>query len=71
MKSIKIEELVVLLKKSQVWAITCILLSMFLSMVFVFYMWTLAAFGALMFAILSIFWIILKQTTAIRLDIRK
>ena len=71
MKAIKTEELVVLLKRSQVWAITCILLSMFLSMVFVFYMWTLAAFGALMFAILSIFWIILKQTTAIRLEIRK
>jgi len=70
MNKLSNEKLMKEIKKSTVWSATCLLLFLFCSMLFFFYMWTFAAFGAVVFAIMTNFWIILKQSSIIRLEIR-
>ena len=71
MKPEESDKLAKTLRAAHVWTLTTTLLSLFCCLCFVLFMWTFAAFGAIFFAIQSVFWIVLKQTTAIRLEIRK
>ena len=70
MNKVSDERLIKEIKKSQVWSMTCLMLFLFCSMLFVFYMWTMAAFGAVIFLVMTNFWLLIKQTSVIRLEIR-
>jgi len=71
MKPINELELIKTIKTSQIWGATCVLLSLFCTLCFLLYMWTVAAFSAILFAVYALFWLIIKQTTALRLENRK
>ena len=65
------ESLIRLIKESHVWAIVCICLSLFLTMVFQFFYWTLAAFYAILFMLSAILWVVLKVGTTIQFEVRE
>jgi len=71
MKQLSEIELINQIKRSRVWNITFMSLSLFCSLIFFLLMWTFAAFGAVMFAIFSIIFEISEQTSIIRLEMRK
>ena len=65
------ESLIELIKRSHIWTIVCICLSLFLTMVFQFFMWTFAAFYAIMFMLAAIMWLILKIGSTIQFEVRE